>query len=169
MILVAIVTSGCIIKNFKCWQLGSVAWNTRRRAGKRQAWEKCAKQSEGWMLSAVPQLAGQTMEETDGMGISSGFSVFLLGHWNRGGKKCSPAFLFLPFNSHGEGQHTHLKLVPDDLLSCFRQARSACGCLQNYICFFGNGISRSLVILCPSLFALVLLCWFWLLLHYTLC
>lgn len=56
MTLVAIVTSGCIIKNFKCWQLGSIAWNTGRRAGNRQVWQKCTKQSGAWALSVVPSL-----------------------------------------------------------------------------------------------------------------
>jgi len=133
MTLVAIVTSGRIIKNFKCWQLGSIAWNTGRRAGKRQAWEKYAKQSEGWVLSVVPRLAGGTMEETDGMDLSSGFSFYLPDHWNRGGKKCPPAFLFLPFSNQKEGQRAHLELATDDLLSHFRQARSACGWLGNHI------------------------------------
>lgn len=32
------------------------------------------------MLSLVPRQAGGTMEETDGMDISSGFSVFLPDH-----------------------------------------------------------------------------------------
>ena len=32
------------------------------------------------MLSVVPRLAGGTMEETDGMDLSSGFSFYLPDH-----------------------------------------------------------------------------------------
>lgn len=170
MTLVAIVTSGCITKNFKCWQLGSIAWDTGRRVGKRQVWQKCTKQSGAWVLSVVPSLDREQWRKPMEW-ICQAFSVSSQIIETEGGKAVfhlSYSYLFL---EKKERQHVHLKLVSDDLILHFRQARNTCvSWLYMYIRgttsgFSGHGVVfQNLVILSHQSFALVL-CWFWPLMH----
>lgn len=98
MTLVAIVTSGCIIKNFKCWQLGSIAWNTGRRAGKRQVWQKCTKQSGAWVLSVVPSLDREQWREPMAWIYQVSFLVFSQIIETEGGKAVFRLSYFLSFS-----------------------------------------------------------------------
>lgn len=148
MTLVAIVTSGCVIKNFKCWQLGGIAWNTGRRAGKRL--ERSVQST--WRAECFLLCQGRLEEQWRKLMAWIYQVAFLFSSQIieiRGEKYCSLVFLFLPFSSQKEVQHAHLKPVTDDLLSCFRQVRSACGWGTRSGLSENSGVCRNLVILSP--------------------
>lgn len=169
MTLVAIVTSGCIIKNFKCWQLGSIAWNTGTRAGKRQLERRVPRNER-----AERSLLCQDWLGNNGGNQWHGYIKWLFclppGSLKQRGEKTGlhPSYssLFLVRKKGTVPIWNWLLMVSFCALGRFEVHVAGWGTTAGLP---GNGgVWRNLVILMPSLFALVLLCWFWLLMRYIL-
>lgn len=166
MTLVAIVTSGCITKNFKCWQLGSIAWNTGRRAGKRQVWQKgTSNQGHECFLLC------QAWIGNSGGNQWHGYIKCLLSSSQiietEGGKKLFSIFL-IPISRKKKKGHVSIWNWFLMISFCILDKLEVHMCLAgelhlaslDMVLFF-----RTWLFWVPDHLHLVLLCWFWSLMH----